>query len=133
MSKSGNTTRLTISLPNDLASAVRRVAGRRGVSESMTEAARLRLHLAGLADLAADIAGHTGGPYTDAERAAVDRQWSTALDDLTGATRHRFDLAGLAEIVAEGEAASGPLTEDERARASWEFQHAWDRPVASAE
>ena len=85
MAESRKTTTLTISLPNDLAAAVRRVAGRRGVSEFMTEAAKHRLH-----------------------------------------------LQGLAEIVADGEARSGPLTEDDRARARWEFQHAWDPPVATA-
>ncbi|MDR1189537.1 MAG: hypothetical protein LBK95_19150 [Bifidobacteriaceae bacterium] len=79
------TTTITVSMPIEVAESVRRVAGRGGVSEFMTEAARHRLHMQGLGELAADIAAKTGGPYTQEELAAIDRQWSTEYEPVAHA------------------------------------------------
>jgi len=85
MTDKKTTTTITVSMPIDVAESVRQAAGRGGVSEFITEATRFRLHMQGLQDIADDIAEHTGGPYTEDERAAVDRQWADALDDLAAA------------------------------------------------
>jgi hypothetical protein len=66
--------KISISLDDDLYTRVRNAAGSGGISGWLAGAASLRLRSETLLQVADEIAESTGGPYTEAERAAA-REW----------------------------------------------------------
>jgi hypothetical protein len=70
---STTTTQISVSLPTDLLTDIKAVAGPRGVSGFLADSARLRFKMQRLGEVATDIAQATGGPYTQAELDAADR------------------------------------------------------------
>jgi hypothetical protein len=70
----GGVTKISISLDDDLYTRVRDAAGSGGISGWLADAASWRLRSEALVDLAGEIADSTGGPYSEAERAAA-REW----------------------------------------------------------
>jgi hypothetical protein len=59
--------KISISLEDDLYRRVQDAAGGDGVSGWLAEAAATRLRMDALRSLAGEIAGSTGGPYSDRE------------------------------------------------------------------
>ncbi len=70
----GAVTKISISLDDELYTRVRDAAGSGGISGWIADAASLRLRSEALVQVADEIAETTGGPYTEAERAAA-REW----------------------------------------------------------
>ena len=66
--------KISISLDDDLYTRVRDAAGSGGISGWLADAASLRLRSETLLAVGDEIADSTGGPYTEAERAAA-REW----------------------------------------------------------
>ncbi|WP_405642450.1 hypothetical protein [Streptomyces uncialis] len=81
--RAGTTENISVSMPSDLASALRARAGRRGVSSYIAEAVRHQLAMDGLAEI---VASHETehGPLTDQEIDAAHREMFGEADGGAG-------------------------------------------------